>query len=149
MNEMSILELLEKSRIAEPDKRKKYVLEERGKKWVGNNVFGKTGFVFQIDEGLIKTVESKKCDKGLFLDTKEVYLVELKGVDFNTAYKQLKVTLDFLKAQGGSCTYYCRVVVKELPSKSNYPYSYRALLASLPKDKKFFGVRSGVLEENV
>lgn len=95
MNNMSIFELLEKFKITEPDKRKKYVLEEKGKKWTGNNVCRKTGFIFQIDEGLIKTVESKKCDKGLFLDTKEVYLVELKGVDFNTACKQLKVTLDF------------------------------------------------------
>ena len=53
-------------------------------------------------------IESKKCDKGLFLENNDVYLVELKGVDFNTACKQLLVTLDFCKQNLGSYNYFCR-----------------------------------------
>ena len=98
----------------------------------------------------IKSVETKKCDKGLFLENKDIYLVELKGVDFNTACKQLKVTLDFFKENlGNSYTYFCRVVGKEIPKKDNYPYSYRLLLSNLHKSKISFEAKSQILEENI
>lgn len=141
--------LLKKSIIDGPDSRKLFVLEEKGKKWVGKNVNKKIGFSFQIDNKLIKNIESKKCDKGLFLENKDVYLVELKGVDFNTACKQLKISLDFCRQNLGDYNYFCRVVGKEFPKKDNYPASYRQLIASLPRDKKYFEVKSYVLEEEV
>ena len=141
--------LLQNSIIAGPDSRKLFVLEEKGKKWIGKNIAQKIGFTFQIDKDLMNDIESKKCDKGLFLENNDVYLVELKGVDFNTACKQLLVTLDFCKQNLGSYNYFCRVVAKELPSKNNYPTSYRQLLAKLPKENKCFYAKSNVLEEEV
>ena len=141
--------LLQNSIIAGPDSRKLFVLEEKGKKWIGKNITQKIGFTFQIDKDLMNDIESKKCDKGLFLENNDVYLVELKGVDFNTACKQLLVTLDFCKQNLGSYNYFCRVVAKELPSKNNYPTSYRQLLAKLPKNNKCFYAKSNVLEEEV
>lgn len=141
--------LLQNSIIAGPDSRKLFVLEEKGKKWIGKNIAQKIGFTFQIDKDLMNDIESKKCDKGLFLENNDVYLVELKGVDFNTACKQLLVTLDFCKQNLGSYNYFCRVVAKELPSKNNYPTSYRQLLAKLPKNNKCFYAKSNVLEEEV
>ena len=141
--------LLQNSIIDGLDSRKLFILEEKGKKWIGKNVKQKQGFTFQIDKDLMKNVDSKKCDKGLFLENNDVYLVELKGVDFNTACKQLLVTLDFCKENLGKYNYFCRVVAKELPSKNNYPTSYRQLLAKLPKDKKYFDKRSFVLEEEI
>lgn len=141
--------LLQNSIIAGPDSRKLFVLEEKGKKWIGKNIAQKIGFTFQIDKDLMSDIESKKCDKGLFLENNDVYLVELKGVDFNTACKQLLVTLDFCKQNLGSYNYFCRVVAKELPSKNNYPTSYRQLLAKLPKNNKCFYAKSNVLEEEV
>lgn len=143
--------LLQNSIIAGPDSRKLFVLEEKGKKWVGKNVNKKKGFTFQIDKDLMKDVETKKCDKGLFLENNDVYLVELKGVDFNTACKQLRVSLDFCREKIGNYNYFCRVVARELPSQNNYPASYRQLLAKLPKERniKYFDAKSNVLEENV
>lgn len=141
--------LLQNSIIAGPDSRKLFVLEEKGKKWIGKNIAQKIGFTFQIDKDFMNDIESKKCDKGLFLENNDVYLVELKGVDFNTACKQLLVTLDFCKQNLGSYNYFCRVVAKELPSKNNYPTSYRQLLAKLPKNNKCFYAKSNVLEEEV
>ena len=141
--------LLQNSIIAGPDSRKLFVLEEKGKKWIGKNITQKIGFTFQIDKDFMNDIESKKCDKGLFLENNDVYLVELKGVDFNTACKQLLVTLDFCKQNLGSYNYFCRVVAKELPSKNNYPTSYRQLLAKLPKNNKCFYAKSNVLEEEV
>lgn len=99
----------------------------------------------------MKDVETKKCDKGLFLENGDVYLVELKGVDFNTACKQLIVTLDYCKENLGEYNYFCRVVGKEIPKKELYSTSYRSLKSMLPKDKvkKYFDVKSNVLEEIV
>ena len=143
--------LLQKSIISGPDSRKLFVLEEKGKKWIGKNINKKIGFTFQIDKDLIKSVETKKCDKGLFLENGDVYLVELKGVDFNTACKQLIVTLDYCKENLGEYNYFCRVVGKEIPKKELYSTSYRSLKSMLPKDKvkKYFDVKSNVLEEIV
>ena len=143
--------LLQKSIISGLDSRKIFVLEEKNKKWIGKNVNKKIGFTFQIDKDFMKNVETKKCDKGLFLENGDVYLVELKGVDFNTACKQLIVTLDYCKENLGEYNYFCRVVARELPSQNNYPASHRKLLHKLPKDKqkKYFDVKGIVLEEDV
>lgn len=143
--------LLQKSIISGPDSRKIFVLEEKNKKWIGKNVNKKLGFTFQIDKDFMKNVETKKCDKGLFLENGNVYLVELKGVDFNTACKQLIVTLDYCKENLGEYNYFCRVVARELPSQNNYPASHRQLLHKLPKDKikKYFDAKSNVLEEDI
>lgn len=143
--------LLQKSIISGPDSRKLFVLEEKGKKWIGKNINKKNGFTFQIDKDFMKDVETKKCDKGLFLENGDVYLVELKGVDFNTACKQLIVTLDYCKENLGEYNYFCRVVGKEIPKKELYSTSYRSLKSMLPKDKvkKYFDVKSNVLEEIV
>ena len=143
--------LLIKSIITGPDSRKLFLLEEKGKKWIGKNINKKNGATFQIDKDFMKDVETKKCDKGLFLENGDVYLVELKGVDFNTACKQLIVTLDYCKENLGKYNYFCRVVGKEIPKKELYSTSYRLLKSMLPKDKikKYFDAKSNVLEEIV
>ena len=149
-NNFVVPKLLEKSILFGPDNRSIFVLEEKGKKWIGKNINKKIGFTFQIDKDLIKSVESKKCDKGLCLENKNVYLVELKGIDFNTACKQLKVTLDFFKEElGRDYKYFCRVVGKEIPKKANYPYSYRLLLSSLNKNINSFCAKNILLEEDI
>ena len=150
-NNFVVPKLLEKSILFGPDNRSIFVLEEKGKKWIGKNINKKKGFTFQIDKDFMKDVETKKCDKGLFLENGDVYLVELKGVDFNTACKQLIVTLDYCKENLGEYNYFCRVVGKEIPKKELYSTSYRSLKSMLPKDKvkKYFDVKSNVLEEIV
>ena len=67
-NNFVVPKLLEKSILFGPDNRSIFVLEEKGKKWIGKNINKKIGFTFQIDKDLIKSVETKKCDKGLFLE---------------------------------------------------------------------------------
>ena len=127
--------LLIKSIITGPDSRKLFVLEEKGKKWIGKNINKKNGATFQIDKDFMKDVETKKCDKGLFLENGDVYLVELKGVDFNTACKQLILSLNYCKENLGKYNYFCRVVGKEIPKKELYSTSFRLLKSMLPKDK--------------
>ena len=78
----------------EPDRRSEFVLEKKQAKYVAVNKEKKLGFVFQIDDSLISDKTVKKCDKGLYIEDKKVFLAELKGVDFNTACKQLKATYE-------------------------------------------------------
>lgn len=57
--------LLQKSIISGPDSRKLFVLEEKGKKWIGKN-HKKKGFTFQIDKDFMKDVETKNVIKVCF-----------------------------------------------------------------------------------
>ena len=58
-------------------------LEEKNAKYTALNESKKTGFALQIDDGLIANPDIKKCDKGLCIENNSLYLIELKGVDFN------------------------------------------------------------------
>lgn len=142
-------ELLRKFILYGPDSRSKFVLEEKNAKYIALNENNKNGFAFQIDDGLIANPDTKKCDKGLCIEDKDIYLIELKGVDFNTACKQLLVTLDFFRKKLEKYSIKCRAVVKEMPSKNNYPYSYKKLLASLPKSADYFKSSSVQLIEKI
>lgn len=83
------------------------------------------------------------------IEDKRIFLIELKGVDFNTACEQLLVNYTTLSPLIPDFKYKCRAVVREMPAKNNYPYSYRLLLSKLPKEKDSFKSASGVLEENI
>ncbi|HBB14013.1 MAG TPA: hypothetical protein DCZ76_07010 [Treponema sp.] len=144
-----IPDLLKNNILYGPDSRSKFVLEEKKAKYIGLNENRKIGFALQIDNGLISDYNTKKCDKGLCIEDKTLYLIELKGVDFNTACKQLLITLDFFRKKMENYTIKCRAVVKEMPSKNNYPFSYKKLLASLPKSSDYFKSASGELIEKI
>ena len=149
MNDDFCPPLLKNAIIDGPDRRRSFVLKENNAKYEAINKNKKQAFSFQIDNNLIKTVETKKCDKGLFVDDGKIYLVELKGVDFNTACTQLLVTFKQLSILLPKYTYLCRAVVKEVPSKNNYPYSYRELMAVLKKEKNAFKTGSEYLMEEI
>src|SRR5574344_1953416 len=149
MNDDFCPPLLKNAIIDGPDTRSRFVLKEKRAKYEALNKNEKQAFSFQIDNNLIKTVETKKCDKGLFVDDGKIYLVELKGVDFNTACKQLYVTFGQLSLILPKYTYLCRAVVKEVPSKNNYPYSYKKLMAVLKKEENVFKFGSEYLMEEI
>lgn len=101
----------------------------------------KEAFTFQIDSNLINSTQTKKCDKGLLIEDKRIFLVELKGVDFNTACSQLLVTYNWIKTKLPGYKYFCRAVVKEMPSKQNYPTSYKKLMKITNKQFKSGSVK--------
>lgn len=144
-----IPDILKSSIISGPDNRNTFVLEEKNAKYIANNKNHKNAISFQIDGNLIKSTASKKCDKGLCIEDKRIFLIELKGVDFNTACKQLDETYTTLSSLIPDFQYKCRAVVRKMPSKNNYPYSYRLLLSKLPKETDSFKSASAVLEENI
>lgn len=148
-NTSFIPDILKNSILSGPDNRSTFVLKEKNAKYIANNKNHKTAISIQIDGSLIKSTDSKKCDKGLCIEDKRIFLIELKGVDFNTACEQLLVTYTTLSPLILDFKYKCRAVVREMPAKNNYPYSYRLLLSKLPKEKDSFKSASGVLEENI
>ena len=129
--------ILKSSILSGPDDRKSFVLKENNAKYIANNKNHKNAISFQIDGNLIKSTDTKKCDKGLCIEDKRIFLIELKGVDFNTACKQLDETYTTLSSLTPDFKYKCRAVVREMPSKNYIPYSYRLLLSKLPKEKEF------------
>lgn len=144
-----IPDILKNSILSGPDNRSTFVLEEKNAKYIAENKNHKNAFSFQIDGSLVKSKDTKKCDKGLCIEDKRIFLIELKGVDFNTACKQLLVTYTTLSPIISDFKYKCRAVVREMPSKNNYPYSYRLLLSKLPKEKDSFKSSSTVLKESI
>ena len=90
------------------------MLKENNAKYIANNKNHKNAISFQIDGNLIKSTDTKKCDKGLCIEDKRIFLIELKGVDFNTACKQLDETYTTLSSLTPDFKYKCRAVVREI-----------------------------------
>lgn len=58
----------------------------------------KTIYLLTIDKGLIKS-NTKKCDNGVcILNESKLFLIELKGCDVETAYKQLDKTCEWFNS---------------------------------------------------
>lgn len=118
--------------IDRPNKKTKIKLEENGKVYYGDNSTKKMHFTIQIDGGLIKSIEQKKCDKGLCVEEKngkdKFYLIELKGADLSSACKQLISTLEYMKVSFPDYIYYCRAVVSRIPKAPKlYPTSFKRI----------------------
>lgn len=133
--------LLNNAVIDGPDKRPVFVLSEKKAIYQAENKNQKEAFTFQIDSNLINSTQTKKCDKGLLIEDKRIFLVELKGVDFNTACSQLLVTYNWIKTKLPGYKYFCRAVVKAMPSKQNYPTSYKKLMKITNKQFKSSSVK--------
>lgn len=129
------------------NRQKIFVLKENNAEYRATNINGKNMCSFQIDGGLIK--DGKRCDKGLFIEAFRIFLIELKGCDLNSACKQLLETYKTIKRMFKETDVFCRAVVQKMPSKINYPASYRLLKSTLPKKDEYFKYKSQKMEENI
>lgn len=123
------------------DNRSFFSFSENKKTYTAENSCGKIGIRLQIDGNLYTATSTKKCDKGLLLDDGRFYLVELKGVDINTACEQLISTLTLLKNdyKDFDFNYYGRIVAKKGIPESN---------TSRQRAMKNFGIDKFLLREN-
>ena len=53
--------------------------------------------VYQVDGGIITSTAIKKCDFAIYTETDSLYLIELKGSDYEQAINQLCTTIDNFK----------------------------------------------------
>jgi hypothetical protein len=115
-------------------KRKEIVFHENGKIYRGSNDKQIRFFTFQVDSGIINSIDKRKCDY-LFFDEnyKNIFFIELKGKDIAHAFTQLESSLSILKpelitkAGADKFTVLGRIICKSFPSR----------LYNKPSTKKF------------
>jgi len=97
------------------DNRKLAQFSENGITYRAINKNSKRILRYQIDGAMI-TSESKKCDNALGLpDTKEFYLIELKGSDLKQASIQLYETICVLGQKLNDFIVSARIVCSRIP----------------------------------
>ena len=90
------------------------VFSEKGKKYTAKNNGGKEILGFQVDGGLYRGADSKKCDYCLVVQSSKFYLIELKGTDLSKACRQLLATVELFKEQYSVKDFMCRVILSKV-----------------------------------
>ena len=80
------------------DSRKKVVLKERreSREYHLQNNSEQELVVYKIDGGIIEDNTLLKCDFGIYTEQDVLYLIELKGADFQHALEQIQSTISLL-----------------------------------------------------
>lgn len=78
--------------------RKKVVLKEKreSREYHLRNDSEQELVVYKIDGGIIEDNNLQKCDFGIYTEHDILYLIELKGADFNHALEQIQSTISLL-----------------------------------------------------
>ena len=110
---------------------------ENGKKFIFNNVSGKTICRVRVDNCLIVDQNIKKCDFLFHIEEDgRYYLVELKGVDVDTAIKQIESTFDIVNRQiKASAHSYTGIIVSSAVPQAAHQ-KFKNLQDKLYRDKK-------------
>ena len=104
------------------DARSSIVCEENKKKYVLENPQNIHIGCFHIDGGVIVSSETKKCDYLLATvknTDNKIILVELKGVNFETAIEQLDSTITLFASVLANKKIFARVVGGQVPQIRN------------------------------
>lgn len=124
---------------------------EKNKKFILNNKTGRAICKVRVDSCIITDNAIKKCDYLFSIEEpSKYYLVELKGVDLDTAVKQIESTFDYLNKdiKAPASAYKGVVVSSAVPRASTL--KFQNLVDKLYRNKKLLITRkSGVYEERV
>ena len=115
---------------------------EMGKRFSLRNPQQKEICRVHIDDCLITDKTIKKCDFLFGIDNSRYYLIELKGVDINTAIEQIVNTYEIVnsKIKAPVSNYKGIVISSEVPSQAHQ--KFRNLAEKLYRDKKLMITRS-------
>lgn len=89
----------DRSYIISDDNRQTVTVQENGRKYILHNSQQKHLTVYKIDGGLIKDKNETKCDFGIYVEDNWLFLVELKGGDYEHALRQIENTIRLLVVQ--------------------------------------------------
>ncbi len=110
---------------------------ENGKKFIINNISGKTICRIHVDNCLIVDQNIKKCDFLFNIEEDgKYYLAELKGVDVDTAIKQIESTFEYLNREIKSTPQnYTGIIVSSAVPQAAHQ-KFKNLQERLYRDKK-------------
>ena len=135
-------EILEKSAfscIKYCNKEERIVFEENKTKYTAKNPNKKNILAFRVDNGYIKSTETKKCDFALIVEEDICYLIELKGKSVSVAAVQLLTTLElFLKQNPDMKRFLCRSIHTKISTHKIENENSKKLRKELIKLNKTF-----------
>lgn len=87
------------------------VCEENGRKYILNNKSDLCLTKIKVDGGLIKTGE--RCDYAVDADSKEIFLIELKGSDKSHACKQIFTSFNYFLSNFTAEKWHARIILSK------------------------------------
>ena len=74
------------------------IVKDKGnsRTWRGLNVGSKRVIKYRVDDGIVTSKTVSKCDYTVWVEGEILYLIELKGADYQHALKQIESSLDML-----------------------------------------------------
>lgn len=123
---------------------------ENSRKYILKNPNLKVLLHYRIDNGLITSGETKKCDDGIGIpELNRFYLIEFKGHHLRDAAKQFMDTLDFLEPKLRPCRFEARVILSRVSSPDLDDSNIIALRKRLAKFHGKLRPASKILEESL
>lgn len=139
------------SYIVSSDNRLSVSLEEKKKKYIGQNEIRQRINVYHVDGGIIVTQQAR-CDYAIHTEqTDNIYLIELKGADYPHALEQIISALDILLNQGGVSAnhVYARIVLSKVRVPKIRPAVEAKLKEILKQLKGDIKTQSQRMTENI
>ncbi len=122
--------------------------EENGRKFILNNKSKLLLTKIKVDGGLVK--EGERCDFAIDAESKEIFLIELKGIDKPHACSQIYATFNYFLKNFNSEKWHARIIL----SKNRAPKlisNEEKRLIQLQKRRNDFDyiIRNVVYEESI
>ena len=139
----------DKSYIEVDDRRSVIVLKEKGerRKYQANNNSHEQVIVYRIDGGVIRKDSELKCDYALLTESNTLYLVELKGADYDHAVRQILNTIKLLKPDVKTLN--ARVVLSKVKTPNILSTDEKQLTRILRQRKGTLQRAVNILVENI
>lgn len=139
------------SYIISNDCRKLIPLKDKGTStYIGENDNEKRIIVYQIDNGIIKSQSVVKCDYGLYnWDEDIIYLIELKGTDYDQAIEQITSTINLLITQCDINSVNARIVLTKVRTPEIGTTKEKKLKILLKKYNGTLEKKSKVMTEKI
>ena len=100
---------------------------------------------FWVDDNLITSLKTKKCDCAIIIENNLCYLIELKGESIEEACEQLNVTLEYFKSKYQMQKFVCRIVISRFNTHKVRNEKYISLAKKLRILQKQFGLQEKTL----
>lgn len=124
------------------------VCEEKGRKFILKNKSNLFITKIKVDGELIKT--SERCDYAVDAESKEIFLIELKGSDKPHACKQILATFNYFINNFSAKKWHARIILSKDRVPKLISNEEKRLIQLTKKRKDFdYNIRNVVYEETI